>query len=83
VPARRPVRRLLLPVSHATVRRASDPLDFGIEDDTKLVASLPIAAPELIEQDGEWFLAALNPGLDGIRVTRLEWTPADGSDAEP
>lgn len=59
------------------VYRSTDPLDFGVNDDSKLVASLPVAAPEVIEHDGEWFIAALNPSLDGIRVARLEWTPAD------
>jgi hypothetical protein len=34
---------------------------------------LPIAAPEIVTHEGEYFLAALNPGLDGIRLARLEW----------
>jgi hypothetical protein len=59
------------------VYRSDDPLDFGIDDDSKLVGSLPVAAPELIEHGAEWFIAALNPRLDGIRVARLEWTAAD------
>jgi len=60
--------------AQSLVYRSTDPLDFGIEDDSKLIASLPVAAPELIEHEGEWFIAALNPGLDGIRIARLEWT---------
>ena len=63
--------------AQSLVYRSSDPLDFGIEDDSRLVASLPVAAPELIELDGEWFIAALNPGLDGIRIARLEWVTQD------
>jgi hypothetical protein len=61
------------------VYRSNDPSDFGIEDDAKLVANLPVAAPEQIEHDGEWYIAALNPGLDGIRMARLEWAPMDAA----
>ncbi|MGC1273094.1 MAG: hypothetical protein WBC44_05265 [Planctomycetaceae bacterium] len=63
--------------AQSLVYRSDDPLNFGLEDDSKLVGGLPIAAPELIEHEGKWYLAALNPGLDGIRMTRLEWAPAD------
>ena len=65
--------------SQTLVYRSADPLDFGINDDAKLVANLPVAAPELIEHDGEWYIAALNPTLDGIRMARLEWAPTDSS----
>lgn len=68
--------------AQSLVYRSEDPLEFGVEDDSKLVASLPVAAPEIIEQDGGWFMAALNPGLDGIRVARLEWAAAS-SDGQP
>ena len=59
-------------VSH--VYRSKDPLDFGINtDEGYFVCTLPVAAPELIHHDNQWFIAALNPGLDGIRICRLEW----------
>lgn len=56
-----------------TVYRSADPTDFGIDDDRHIVATLPIAAPEIVKQNGEYWVAALNPQLDGIRVTRLEF----------
>jgi len=56
-----------------TVYRSDDPTNFGLDDDSKIVATLPIAAPELIRHEGGFWLAALNPELDGIRVTRLEF----------
>lgn len=56
------------------VYRSHDPLDFGNDDDRKLVALLPIAAPEIVSHDGKDYLFALGPGLDGIRATRLEWS---------
>src|SRR4051812_2145364 len=59
------------------VYRSADPLAFGIdEDDRYLVAELPLAAPEIIHHDSQDYLAALRPGLDGIRVTRLLWRSA-------
>lgn len=56
-----------------SVYRSADPTWFGIDDDTNLVCHLPIAAPELIEHEGQWYLAALNENLDGIRIARLKW----------
>ena len=56
-----------------TVYRSADPTDFGIDNDSKIVATLPVAAPEVIRHDGQHWLAALNPQLDGIRLTKLEF----------
>jgi len=56
-----------------TVYRSLDPTDFGLDDDSKIVATLPIAAPEIIRRQGDFWVAALNPELDGIRVTRLDF----------
>jgi hypothetical protein len=56
------------------VYRSLDPLCFGIhEDEQYLIAELPVAAPEIIFHEGHCYVAALNPGLDGIRIARLEW----------
>jgi hypothetical protein len=52
---------------------SDDPLNFGIHDDSFFCAELPIAAPEIVTSNGQDYLAALNPGLDGIQVVRLEW----------
>jgi hypothetical protein len=56
-----------------SVYRSKDPLSFGINDDSKLVCVLPLAAPEIIESDGSYFIAALLPSLKGIQVARLKW----------
>lgn len=55
------------------VYRARSPHKFGIDSDAYHVATLPIAAPEIFEHDGQDYVAALNPSLDGIRVARLGW----------
>jgi SAM-dependent methyltransferase len=38
-----------------------------------LVGRLPVAAPEIIEHDGQTYIASLLPSLKGIRIARLEW----------
>ena len=57
----------------SSVYRSRDPLDFGIDDDRCFVGHLPAAAPELFEHEGQWYIAALNPNLDGIRLAKLRW----------
>lgn len=56
------------------VYRSTDPLNFGRDDDREFwVASLPVAAPEIIRHDGREYIAALNLELNGIRMARLKW----------
>jgi hypothetical protein len=57
-----------------TVYRSKDPLNFGIDDDSKIVTILPVAAPEIVHHAGEDYIASLTPELDGIRVARLRWS---------
>src|SRR5688500_1885411 len=50
------------------VYHSRDPLNFGINDDAAyLVCSLPVAAPELIRYQGQWYIASLLPSLKGIQ----------------
>jgi hypothetical protein len=56
------------------VYHSRDPLDFGIGNDAEhYVTTLPVAAPELFQYEGQWFMAALLPSLKGIQITKLEW----------
>lgn len=57
-----------------SVYRSTDPLNFGIDDDRFLVCRLPVAAPEIVRHDGNYYIAALNPSLDGIRIAQLTWS---------
>jgi hypothetical protein len=59
--------------AQSRVYRSKDPMDFGIDDDRFLVGTLPVAAPEIIEHDGQTYIASLLPSLKGIRIARLEW----------
>jgi hypothetical protein len=61
--------------AQTSVYFSRDPLNFGIDEDRDhLVCTLPVAAPEIIRHDGEFFIAALLPSLKGIQIARLRWT---------
>ena len=53
------------------VYASPDPLNFGVHDDRFFVATLPLAAPEIIAHGGRLYLACLRPTLDGIRIAPL------------
>ena len=55
------------------VYHSRDPLNFGVNDDKHLVGSLPVAAPELIQHKGQWYMASLLPSLKGIHIARMQW----------
>lgn len=63
--------------AQTSVYHSTDPLDFGLADKNgdamHLVGTLPVAAPELIQHNGEWFIAALRPDLKGIQLAKLVW----------
>lgn len=52
---------------------SDDLQNFGIDTDSLLVGILPVAAPEIIQHQGAWYIAALMPDLQGIRLARLNW----------
>lgn len=55
------------------VYRSRDPLDFGVNDDKHLVCTLPVAAPEILEQNGSYYIACLLPSLKGIQIAPMSW----------
>jgi Glycosyl hydrolases family 43 len=60
----------------SSVYRSTDPLNFGVgTDEGFFVTQLPVAAPELVNYGSQWYIFALNPELNGIRVARLKWRP--------
>lgn len=58
-----------------TVYRSKDPKDFGKDDDKDLVETMPYAAPEIVESEGQTYLAVLMPNLKGIEIAKLKWVP--------
>jgi hypothetical protein len=59
------------PLTH--VYASKDPLDFGVDDDRFHIGTLPIAAPEFVQDGDREFVAALMPDLKGIRVAKVKW----------
>jgi hypothetical protein len=59
--------------SQTTVYAFPNPMYFGIDDDSRVVCTLPIAAPEIILYQGQYYLAALNNELNGVRMVKLKW----------
>jgi hypothetical protein len=59
------------PLTH--VYASKDPLAFGVDDDRCQIGTLPIAAPEFVQDADREFVAALMPDLKGIRVAKLKW----------
>ncbi|MCO6043600.1 hypothetical protein NG895_06745 [Aeoliella sp. ICT_H6.2] len=62
--------------SRTSIYSSTDPLNFGLNQDRLyLVGEMPVAAPELvIDHQGQDYIAALNPKLDGVRIAKLGWT---------
>jgi hypothetical protein len=54
------------------IYRSADPLDFGINDDSNLIAEFRMKAPEVILHDGRWYISDL-ADFQGITLRRLLW----------
>jgi hypothetical protein len=64
--------------AQTSVYFSGDPLNFGIDEDRKhFITTLPLAAPEIIKHNGQYFIAALLPSLKGIQIARLSWVASD------
>ena len=70
-----------------------DPLDFGVDDDRKLVATLPTEVVRIFRHDGDYYILSLMSGMQGYKMASLEWAlpdepseageGAEGSSQEP
>ncbi len=59
--------------AQSSIYRSKNPLDFGVNDDQYLVTRLPVAAPEIIKHEGQYYMASLLPSLQGIQIAKLSW----------
>jgi hypothetical protein len=60
-----------------SVYASLDPTDFGINNDRYFVDSLQVAAPEIFQHEGQWYIASLRADLQGIQLARLQWVVAN------
>lgn len=56
---------------------SANPLNFGVGHDDFTIGTLPVAAPEIVYYKGQYYIVALNLGLDGIRAAKLQWKSVD------
>ena len=56
-----------------SVYRSSDPLNFGVDSDDHLVTTLPSEASWILNDAGDYYIAAVLPNRQGYRVARLRW----------
>jgi hypothetical protein len=65
--------------ARTSIYHSTDPAMFGINQDARyFLGTLPVAAPEIIRHEGQYYLAALNEGaLDGIRIAKLKWVRSE------
>jgi hypothetical protein len=62
-----------------SIYHSTDPTMFGINQDERyFIGTLPVAAPEVILHEGQYYIAALNEGaLNGIRIAKLKWARSE------
>ncbi|HEX5051323.1 MAG TPA: hypothetical protein VFZ65_06095 [Planctomycetota bacterium] len=61
------------PNAQNTQYASRNPMCFGVGDDRYRIGTMPVAAAEVVFDNGQYYLAALTPGLDGVRIARLRW----------
>ena len=54
------------------VYRSTTPWNFGVNDDSKLIAVLPIKAPEIVLDAGLYYISDL-ADFQGIKMSKLRW----------
>ena len=50
------------------------PYNFGVDHDDKLIATLPLKAPEVFEHAGQWYISDL-ADFKGIKLYKMDWVP--------
>jgi hypothetical protein len=61
--------------SQSSIYRSKDPTNFGVDNDKYLVGTIPFAAPEIIDYEGQTYIAVLLPNLKGIQIAKLKFAP--------
>ncbi len=59
----------------SSIYRSKDPTNFGVDNDKYLVSSIPYAAPEIVENGKQTYIAVLLPSLKGIEIAKLKFAP--------
>ncbi len=61
------------PPARTNVYRSENPFDFGINSDEKWVATLRVAAPEIIQVGDQYYISTVEDLKGGIQLFKLKW----------
>lgn len=61
--------------AQTSVYCSADPLDFGVNSDSRLMGTMEVAAPEIVPFEGKLYMAYLLPSLKGIQIAPLAFEP--------
>lgn len=60
-----------------SVYRSQDPNKFGVKDDSYFVEQLPLAAPEVVQANGQYYVARVRADYQGIEMARMTLAPPE------
>lgn len=55
------------------VYRSEDPLDFGLDDDSKYLGTTQVSAPEVMLVGDQYYISTVEDLTGGIQVAKLKW----------
>lgn len=61
---------------NTAVFRSNNMLDFGIDNDDRKIASLPVEVARIIQTEQGMYISSLKEDYTGIRLARFEWQEA-------
>jgi beta-fructofuranosidase len=61
------------PPARTHVYCSKDPFDFGLGTDEKLVATLRVAAPEVIQVGDQYYISSVEDLKCGIQIFKMKW----------
>ena len=55
------------------VYRSEDPLDFGLDDDSKYLGTIQVSAPEVMLAGDRYYISTVEDLQGGVQLARLKW----------
>jgi hypothetical protein len=62
------------PPAETHVYRSKDPMDFGLDNDTKKIGTIGVAAPEVMQVGDQYYVSTVEDLRGGIQLAKLKWT---------
>ena len=61
------------PPAETHVYRSKDPLDFGLDNDSKKIGTLRVAAPEVMQVGDQYYISTVEDLRGGVQLAKLKW----------